>query len=206
MLIGGFISISLSAIIHSIPLIILSFFIFIISPIVFNKPLSKLFFKEIHLIFEERIVRIEILNFKTKQIERDYQFSYEDIKSCILSSTSARTSTIKIFFYHSNKFQCSFTDESKEIINKDNNLSFEVYRNLYFFNNRITLLPPFYASKNGKTALIVLTIIMIIAITENIVYKPQAIPFSLLIGAVLFLQIIARRKRDIEIYNKQISG
>lgn len=199
MLGGGYLSILLASNIRSIPLAVLGFIVFIIAPLILFKPLQRRFLRKVVFTFNDKCISVRISNLRTENIEREYQYSYSDIKSCTLSSSSARTSTIKLFFFQSQKFQCSFVSQDD---GNNSNVSLILFKTICSFNKNIKLLPPFYASKSGIVALIILTILLITAITVNILYKPSALPFSLFMGVALYIQIIVRRKRDIEAYKQ----
>lgn len=201
MLGGGFISISLAAKIQSISLAVLGFIVFIIVPLILIKTLQKRFLKKIVFVFENESVLVQIFNLKTESLEREYRYNYNDIKSCILSSTSNRTSTIKLYFSKAAKFQCTFINEKGDT---ENNYSLSVFRELHLSNANIELSPPFYASKGGIAALIILTLLLITDIIISLLYKPGSLPFSLFVGVALYIQIIVRRSRDIETF-KQLS-
>ncbi|WDF81196.1 hypothetical protein PQ469_14385 [Mucilaginibacter sp. KACC 22773] len=205
MLFGGYLSISLASKFQSPLLAVLGFFVFIVAPLVFNKPLRLKFLKQIKFTFDDEFVLLEIFNYKTEMLEKQHHFKYEDIQSCVLSSTSKKTSTLKLFFQDSTKFQCTFVNEEKikeDTSEMDSNVSLAVFKEIYSFNKQILLNPPFYASKGGITALIILTGLFIAAIVMNIIYYSKFLPFTLIMGASLYLQIILRRKRDIELFEK----
>lgn len=197
---GGYLSVSFAAKINSIPLAIVSFFVFVIAPILFIKWLKKSFLNKIKFVFENDVIVCEIFNYQTGQIEKQYQFNYSDIHSCILSTTSKRTSTITLFLQGSNKIQYSFTNEEKEIKETDYNVSFDVFKKLHSFNKDIKLLPPFYASKSGKIALILLTTLLVVTIIVNIIFHSRSLPLILFMGVSLYFQILMRRRRDIEVF------
>jgi hypothetical protein len=203
MSLGFFLSVSYAGKIHSVTLAIIGCIVFIIVPLVFNKPYRMRFMKILTLTFKADTVDFTISNFNTHEIEKEFPLEYKNIKSCTLTSTSKKTSTIRIFLYTGRKIQYGFVDEGDEDkIPKDNNVSLDVFKQLYLFNNTIVLLPPFYASKSGIAALVVLTVAFIVAIVINILYKPIAIPSSLFSAFALYLNIIVRRKRDIRIFKE----
>ena len=205
MLISFYFLIGYASQIHSMPLLIFGFFISIIAPIIFNRKIRKLFLNQAQFFFSDKQLDIKIIKFKSEKLEKEYHFYYEDIISCFISSTSNRTSTVKIFLRDKRKFQCSFIDESKEI-KEDNNVSFEIYKQLRSYNNRIILQPAFYASRRGKVGLMIFTILLIADLIMNVVFKPNLIPFSLIGAFAVYLQALMRWKRDTEIYNKQIES
>ncbi len=205
MLFGGCLSISLASKLQSPLLAVLGFFVFIIAPLIFNKPLRLKFLKQIKFTFDEDFVLLEIFNYGTGILEKQQQFKYTDIHSCVLSSTSKKTSTIKLFLQDSKKVQWTFVNEGKvkeDTSDVDNNVSLAVFKEMYTLNKQILLLPPFYASKGGIIALIILTGLFITAIIMNIIYYSKSQPLTLIMGASLYLQIIFRRKRDIELFKK----
>ncbi len=203
MLAGGFLSIFLAAKIQSVLLAVSGFIVFIIAPLILIKTLQKRFLKTIVFVFNNESLLIQIFNIKTESLEKEYEYNYEDIKACVLSSTSNRTSTIKLYFSQTPKFQCTFLNEKGET--EKNNYSLSVFKELHSSNANIELLPPFYASKGGIAALIILTLLLITDITLSLLYKPGSLPFSLFVGVALYIQIIIRRSRDIETF-KQVKA
>lgn len=205
MVFGGYLSITLASKLQSPLLAVLGFLVFIVAPLVFNKPLRLKFLKQIKFTFDDEFVLFEIFNYKTEILEKQQQFKYTNIDSCVLSSTSKKTSTIKLFLQDSKKIQWTFVNEGQEkqdTADVDNNVSLTVFKEIYTFNKQILLLPPFYASKSGIIALIILSGLFITAITMNIIFYSKFIPLTLIMGASLYLQIILRRKRDIDLFKK----
>jgi hypothetical protein len=196
---GGFISIYLAAKIQSIPLAILGFLIFIIIPLFSIKNLQTHFVRKVVFHFEQEAFVLQIFKPKTEILAKEFKYEYKDIKSCVLSTTSSRTSTIKLFFFQGRKLQTTFFSEKK---NADTNQGLIVFKRLYSFNQNILLLPPFYASKGGIVALVILTSLFIADIAVNILFKPAILPFSLFIGAALYIQVLVRRKREFQLFQQ----
>ena len=68
------------------------------------------------------------------------------------------------------------------------------YNQLRSEEDKITIIPNLFASKKGKYYIIILTAVLIATITLQIIYQPKGIPFSLLMGIILYFRIISQQK------------
>ena len=68
--------------------------------------------------------------------------------------------------------------------------------------SRIAYLPPLFASKWGTYAILGLTLLLAGAILAELMYKPKAIPYTLMPGLLLYFVILLQRKRDMDRYEK----
>jgi hypothetical protein len=179
--------------------------VFVILPVIFNRQFRQLFLRKFESDFNDDYFLINIGNNNTGDLKTSYRYLYTDVVSGSVTSTSGKTSTLRLFFSNGRKYQCTFIDESKDAeANYENNVAFSFIKKLIRINENIVLRPSFYASKGGTVAIIILTIIAIVAFTMQIILVPKSLPFSLFAALFLYIQIIVRRKRDRETYQEYI--
>jgi hypothetical protein len=168
------------------------------APIIFNKSVRVLFLKRIKFTFYDDFFLVEIFNYKTQALEKEYRYKYEDVESFGMTSNSPKTSTLRVFLSDSSKFECSFSDENDVNTDLDlmeGNMGIQVMKRLYAFNKKISLIPPLFATKNGNVALIIFTILFAIDVIITVTYKLHNIA-PLISGAAFYVLIVVSRFAD----------
>jgi len=187
---------------HSLPLSLISLFIFWICPFIFQKQFRSLFTRKATVQFCEKLFSIEIFDRKTGELVSRDENRFEEIKSFkALNSSKDDSSYLKINFKNGSKVAYTFlgqgktggeTDITKLMVNYVHS-----YNDSQIEDEKITLIPNLFASRAGSYYLAVLTILLITAILFQATYKPKTIPYTLFAGIVIYLQILAQRKRDL---------
>jgi hypothetical protein len=209
--IGTCLTIVISIKLHNIILIPVGIFIFWICPtLLFQKKFRNYFTRKATVKFSPEYFSVEIFNRKTNELETIDNNNFSEIKSFkAINSAKDDSSFLKINFKNENKVSYTFLGQGKADRTTDITKLFVNY--IHSFNNiqtgseKITLAPNLFASKAGTFYIAALTILLIIALSLQIIYKPKTIPFTLFAGIFLYIQIIAQRKRDVrdlEDFNK----
>lgn len=195
---------------HSEIVIPIGILIFWLGPaLFFQNQLRKPFTKKATLNFRNDCISVGIFNKKNGELEQSNKIRFDEIKSFkAMNSTKDDSSFLKINFKNGSKLSYTFLQQSKENTKSSITSLVAEYIHLYNIQNEnktIILAPSFFASKVGTYCIAGLTIILIAAVLLQTIYKPKTIPFTLFAGAILYLQIITQRKRDIrdmENFNK----
>lgn len=196
---GTYYSVSFAGKIHSPFLAIIGLTTFVLVPIIFSKTIQSKFARTIIFEFENNLLSIALYNPVTNILVKSYNVYYSDISSCIISSTSIKTSTITIFIGDGKTCQFSFTNELStnwQPNYSENNISFFIFKNIYYYNREIILQKPFFASAVGKFLLYALPILLMITVISSIFFNAKMVCFSIMPILALYAQILARRKRD----------
>lgn len=204
MIIGGYLGVYAAGEIRSPSLAVGSFIVFIMAPLILSKRIQTLFTKEASFIFNQEHILIEIRSLKNNELEREVYISYSDIRACLISSVSPKSSTITIKSFSANDQQYSFSNENfadKYANEYDTNVAFYIYKEIFLHNSKVYLLKPFYASKNGLIAFVMLSALFIVGIIMSALYKPSLIFLSIIPTLALYIQTIYRRKRDIQTFD-----
>jgi hypothetical protein len=189
----------------------LGFFIFFICPILVMKYIRKFFEKKMEIIFHNDYVNFQLFNLKTGIQEDQNDFKYNEIESCGLVVTESISSTLSLNFCNGDKVLYTFI-ETNSNTHSEGSIGEIIYKLMSSYSttlngkNKIAFKPSFYATQTGKICIIGLTILLIFAIIFHLIYALKSLPFTLFIGLALFFQIIARRKKDIALYEKMKSS
>ena len=183
----------------------IGFFIFFICPIIFNTQIRKIFTRRAIVRFNDNSFSIEILNFKNGDFEKRNEYLFKEIAFYkALRSGKVDSSVLKLSFINKRK-QEVYTFLKQE---ENNNIINTFYAFIKSYNDlqcedlKITIRPSLFASRMGTYFIILITVVQFLAILLQIIYNPKAIPFSLIIGIAIYIQIYNQRKNDIEEYNK----
>jgi hypothetical protein len=213
--IGTCLTIIIAIKLHSIIVIPIGIFIFWICPtLLFQKKFRNSFTRKATVKFSSDYFSVEIFNRKTEELEHTDNNRLSEIKSFkAINSTKDDSSFLKINFKNGNKAAYTFLGQGKNDSNTD--ITNLVVNYIHSYNStqseseKITLAPNLFASKAGTFYIAGLTILLIIALSLQLIYKPKTIPFTLFAGIFLYIQIIAQRKRDVrdlEDFNKKSSS
>jgi hypothetical protein len=176
---------------------------FFILPLIFISQRIKLFTKTAIIELNNELVKFEILNGKMLTIEEQHEYRYRDIKSYQMGE-SEKSSYLKLVLNNGKEVKYSFFEQTdnQENVLKNIQTFFASYNEGKSINEKITILPNFYATAAGRYIIIGLAVLIAIAVLLQVVYKPSTIPYSLLTGLILYFRIKAQQKRDIELYEK----
>ncbi len=189
----------------SVFIVVLGFLVFVIAPAVFRKRFQEVFERNASFFFEKEFLRIEISKNNSNIIEYSNNINYKSIVSCLISSSSPKSSTIKVALIDSSSFQYSFLSEEKVFSSdkqNDVNTALQLFNELRQINKEIYLEKPFFVSEYGKFFIYILCILVFLALIISAIYKPILIPLSILPLLLITLQIFMRRSRDILTYNR----
>lgn len=189
----------------SIIIISVGVILFFILPILFFNKRISLFANKAILILSSDFLKIYTLNKKTLNIKERHEYLYNDIKAFQIAESKANTSSyLKLVLKNGKKIKYSFFEQTdnKQNVLKNVQVFFTSYNEGKSLNEKISLLPTFYNTKAGKYIIIGLAVLIVIVVLLQAIYKPQTIPFSLLIGIMLYFRIKSQQKSDIELYEK----
>lgn len=199
---------------HSLLLSLILLFIFWLCPFLFKKQFRKFFTRKATVKFSSDYFSVEIFNRKTEELEHTDNNRFGEIESFkAINSTKDDSSFLKINFKNGNKAAYTFLGQGKRDSKTD--ITNLVVNYIHSYNSaqseskKITLAPNLFASKAGTFYIAGLTVLLIIALSLQLIYKPKTIPFTLFAGIFLYIQIIAQRKRDVrdlEDFNKKSSA
>jgi hypothetical protein len=79
---------------------------------------------------------------------------------------------------------------------------FQSYNNAHEEGDKITFLPPLFASRYGKWYIIALTILLVVVIWIEFISNSTAIPLTLGSGLLLYFIILLQWKKDMDQYKK----
>ena len=185
---------------------LISLIIFWVGPIFIQKRIRSPFLKKIDIGFSFDKISIELFNKEGERLEKKIEIYYHQIKAFkIINSDKDDTSYLKIICKDGQVISFSFTGQSNEGGKTD--VTDLVVKYIHQFNNkqlpedRITLIPSFFASKKGTVYIAILTLVLIVVLIYQIISKPSTIPFSIFASLLLTLQIISQRKRDLQDLN-----
>ncbi len=187
----------------SLTIIVIGVVIFFICPLLFINQKMNVFSKKAIIELTNEYFKISIINKKTEGLEKEYVYRYSDIKSFQMAQSEFNDSSyLKLILKNREKAKFSFFKQLNDEHNVLKNIKsfFALYNENKNLDERITLLPNFYATKAGGYSVIGLGAFICIAIVLQLIYKPQTIPFSLLTGIFLYLRIKNLQKSDKELY------
>ncbi len=176
-------------------------FIFLVLPFIFKNKFRNIFSKKASLLFEESRLTIELFDFKTEDSLIKENIKYSDIKSFRgINSSKDDSAFIKLFLKNGDSVNYTFLNQGKASNETDVIENLFTFINLYNANlkqeEKIVLIPNFFATSRGRGFIIALAILLAIAIALQFLFIPKAIPISLFSGFIFFLIIIAQSKID----------
>jgi hypothetical protein len=176
-------------------------FIFWLGPtVIFAKQFRNLFIRPITVKFEASSFSIKIFN-KDLKLTREENIKYKNIRFFkAINSAKDDITFLKIKFKDGKRVAYSFSEDNEE----DSTVSSLIIKHIQEYNktqnanDRVKYAPPFFASKSGFYYIVGLIIIFGVAIILQILFAPVSLPFTFFASIILFLQIMAQRKRDLK--------
>lgn len=185
----------------------LLFLILSIAPLFFINVLIKKFTSKVVFDFREKIFSISIINSSGKD-EKCKEYYLDEILSFSIQHPNWRFSSIKLKFKNGKSVEYSFLQQKLangqvtiEILKRFYSLIKNYNRSEYTIN-KILFKPSFFASQKGLFCIGGLCILFFIAVGLHILYQVKSLPFTLFFGFSLIMQLILKRKSDINIYKK----
>lgn len=179
--------------------------ILFILPLVLIKKLIKYFTFEIEIITTDKS-----LSFSIKERHKDFtDIQLSEIKQYKILFVNRRFADIIIYWDKNRKSEYSFlrekVDDNKisgnDLIEKIHCIILK-HNSILDVNDKIELLPSFYASNFGVYTILFMIILFIIAVILHIIYSIKTLPFTLFFSAAIIIQLMLRRKTDLEFYKK----
>ncbi|SHF03817.1 hypothetical protein [Flavisolibacter ginsengisoli] len=191
---------------HSVIIGVGGYITVMISPLFFEKQFRKRFIKKATVVFASDCLQIKQYRFSDNEPDDVAELPFNDIKSYKAWASSKNDfSSIKFILADGTKTKYTFVeqyggkDDIVDILHK----SIGIFNKSRAEGQKIRLIPNLFATKAGKYFIAVLTLLLITTIIVQIIYKPKTIPFSLLAGAMLYLQILAQRRKDLDAIKEQ---
>jgi hypothetical protein len=177
-----------------------------ISPVIFGKFLKAAFIKNAMLRFDNDHFSVDQINRKTGIVDIHDDFKYEEIASFKAADSAKDDSAfVKLFLNDGRTAYYTFLEQGKA---DDKDVAKVLSDFILAYNEtrqqgeKITPVPMLLASKKAKYYIIGLTVLLMAVIIIQLIYHPKSIPISLFSGAILYLLLLAQRKRDLEQFNK----
>lgn len=153
-------------------------------------------------LFDDKLI-VKLFDRKTDELQNEEEFNYSGIKSFSAKDSSKDDSfVLNINLVNGKKFSYVFLGQGtrKGEINF-NELFFDSINKYNDTNkqNKINLIPNFFASKTGRICIIILSLLLIISIIIQIIYKPQTLPLSVIPATTLYLIILIQSRKDKQI-------
>lgn len=189
----------------SITTLLIGILLFFIFPLIFVNKKITLFSKKAIIKLTSNLLKIDIINKNTYDLEEQQEYFFCDIKSFQIGESDGNNSSyIKLVLDNGKKIKYSFfeqTDNAENIL-KNVQLFFAAYNKGKSVNQKINISPTFYTTKDGKYSIIGLTLLLGIVLLLQVVYKPQTIPISIVTSLVMYSRIKSQQKSDISIQKK----
>lgn len=187
----------LHSLIVSIIIIGVSFFF----PAIFMKRIRRNSIEEVTIEFHTDYFSLAFFDRNSYEFRRKDEIKYSEISSLkVIESSKDDSSFIKLYYKTGTKTVYRFLDQ----ISKNTNVIPLILKYMKSYNEeknaaeKIYLRKTLFASKFGYYCIVTLTIMLISAIILEIIYKPKAIPVSLMTSTSLYLYILSQRKKDLE--------
>jgi hypothetical protein len=185
---------------------IIYFFVWILALIawfVYVSIIVKKLTKRLVFIFEKKL-SIQIFDLKTGALQEEHQFAYTDIKSCFLSSGSSKTCTFKLNFFDGGNLKLVLYSSEGEFTNAKNIVGLKIFQQLFTINPNIQADKPFFISRNGNIAILLLATLFAVNIITNIIFHFHSNSFliSLPTTISILLMIVVTRKKQQITYNE----
>lgn len=186
------------------------FLIIAIAPIFLMKAVMNRFIRRVAVDLKKESFSISV--YRTGKGSEKYSEHYlNDINSYTIQFPNKRFSSIKLNFKNGNSVEYSFlqqkqddTQTSTDEILKNFHLMIENYNQGTSVANKIILKPSFFASTGGLACIIGLCSLFIIAVCLHISYQTKPLLITLFFGLAIIIQLILKRKSDIDTYKKWI--
>ena len=191
------------SIIHNAFLAFLAFFI-LFSPALFEKKYQERFMINATVSFSEEKINLKLFDRLSEKLINDYDFEYKQIES-FLANDATQDSGSYLILKMKNKDSYSFrflAEEKTEITNLVMKYILKFNESNINKDDNISLSPGFFASKSGKIAVYVLTILLLIILTIDFVFLKKGQGYLMIPGIVIYLGILLQRKNDLDTVKK----
>lgn len=200
---GTLLTLFLAIQLHQVYIILIGISISFGAPFVFKTQFRKHFSKKAQLIFYDDYFLVELFNIKTGALESERNVHYNELKFYkTYDAVKNDFSSLKLIFLSGEKITYLFSGQTDD--DNQTNVTSMVRNKIRSYNlskaseYKIKLAPNLFATKAGLYSIIVLTILLVVAIILQILYKPKTIPLSLIVGLSMYLQIWFQRKKDLK--------
>jgi len=181
-------------------------FVFGICPIIFKRQFRRKFTKKATIKCSVETICINTIDRETEETIESQEFRYSEIESYkAMNSSTENSSLLKLYLKNKEKVSYTFLEQKADDISSVINVVsryFQQYNQSVDENSKIALRPSLFITNAGRNIIIVLGVGWCILLVLQIKYKPKTIPASIFGGLILYLQILAQRKKDTERYNK----
>lgn len=198
--IGASITIFLSFEIHNLSTPFIGLLISIFVPQFFKKK----FINAVTINFSTGKINIILFDELSNDVLNNYDFEYNKIKS--FSARDSSKSDISFFnLIMKNNKSFSFrimNAEKTDITNLIIKYILEYNESILNKEDKIKMTPGFFATKSGKIAVYILTVLLLITLTMEIIYLRKNQSYLMIPGIVIYLGILLQRKNDLDTEKK----
>ena len=182
--------------------------IIMIAPIFFIRIIMKRFIRKIH-------VQLGLNHFtitthkKNGEIDTRKTFELNELQSYSIQFPNNKFNSIIFKLIGGKRFEYSFFKNQKSDDQFPTDKLIESFHSLIHNYNsvknreqKVIFKPSFFASRNGLLYIVGLVILFLVAIFLQLLYKPKTFPVTLLFGFLLIVQLVLKRKADINLYKR----
>lgn len=190
-------------VIHSVFIGFIGFFISF-SPVIFEKKYQERFMINTTVSFSEEKINLKLFDRLSDSLINDYDFEYKQIES-FLAKDATKDSGSYLNLKMKNKDSYSFRflgEEKTEITNLVFKYILKFNESILNNEDKIKLTPGFFATKSGKIAVYILTVLLLITLTMEIIYLRKDQSYLLIPGIVIYFGILLQRKNDLDTVKK----
>lgn len=179
-------------------------------PIFFLNMIIRLFTRQVFINLRPDSFTIAIKKEGGEQ-EEALDYTLNEIESYNVQFPNRRFSAIKINSKNGDSKEYSFLNkkrndgqmETANLVNSFRSM-IEEYNEKVSKSERIFFQPSFFASKQGLVWIIILSCFFAAAITLHFYYQAKTSPITLFLGLGLIVQMLLKRKADIDYYKKMM--
>ena len=184
------------------------FCIVVILPLLFIKPIMKKFTRRINIKLQKNFFSVAIIkNDNEDKMYEDYPLN--QISTYNIQFPTRKFSAIKLNLKKGKSLEYSFFKEKQFVEQTDTEellKSFQAmiknYNNMVSTKEQILFVPSFIASFYGLISIVVMVALLSAAILIHILYQVKTLPITLFFGFTLIIQLMLKRKSDLDYYNK----
>ena len=190
-------------IIHNILILFIGVFITFI-PLIFYKKFQEKFTTNAIISFSNENINLKLFGRLSINLVNNYDFKYNQIGSFLAKDATKDNGSYLILKMKNNgSYSFRFLDEEKtEITNLVFKHVLEFNESIINNQNKIKLTPGFFATKSGKIAVYILTALLIITVTVEIIFLEKCQSYLIIPGIVIYLGILLQRKNDLDTVKK----
>lgn len=188
---------------HSIFIGFIGFFISF-SPVIFEKKYQERFMINTTVSFSEEKINLKLFDRLSDNLINDYDFEYKQIES-FLAKDATKDSGSYLNLKMKNKDSYSFRflgEEKTEITNLVFKYILKFNESILNKEDKIKLTFGFFATKSGKIAVYVLTIVLLITLIIELIFLEKRQSYLIIPGIVIYLGILLQRKNDLDTVKK----